>query len=360
MQQPADEEEQDEFEDISDLDPDEIIRLNRQLEAGSAASQGADKSDDEADAKEAEEANYYKENIFNKEDYLLYRGVMQLYAGEFEKAVGDFEQSSAIMHANKVLYPKNQFPDSEKDLLGAADNQSNASSQTDLSDVGLCSLNIHEYSYNSVICMICQQDFKKALEVLNYIFDTVPKKYASQLWLIRAQILQAQGNVALARKDFRRAEKYDKETFTKFVTQKESVFLTVFPQQSRLCNSFAFIKTPLANGSATIHLRPSFSFPFIKPPNMIPCVDNQVLDGLTPSAVPLKPEAPWIKKCTFGIKFTDEILMTDDDRENTPDEEKEFKKRKQRQQERAMDGSAVVPRSVSERIKLRTNVFAAS
>ena len=48
VQQPA-EEEQDEFEDISDLDPDEIIKLNRQLEAGSNASQGADKSDDEAD-----------------------------------------------------------------------------------------------------------------------------------------------------------------------------------------------------------------------------------------------------------------------------------------------------------------------
>ena len=63
---------------------------------------------------------------------------------------------------------------------------------------------------------------------------------------------------------------------------------------------------------------------------MIPCVDNQVLDGLNTKAVPLKPEAPWIKKCSFGITFTDEIYMTDDDRENTPDEEKEYKKRKQR------------------------------
>ena len=82
------------------------------------------------------------------------------------------------------------------------------------------------------------------------------------------------------------------------------------------------------NGSAAIHVRPSFSFPFIKPPNMIPCVDNNVLDCLKPNAMPLKPEAPWIKKCSFGIKFTDEIYMTDDDRENTPDEEKEYKKRK--------------------------------
>lgn len=61
------------------------------------------------------------------------------------------------MHANKVLYPKNQFPDDEDNEGPNADNVSNASSQTDLSDVGLCSLNIHEYSYNSVICRICQK-----------------------------------------------------------------------------------------------------------------------------------------------------------------------------------------------------------
>jgi hypothetical protein len=73
------------------------------------------------------------------------------------------------MHANKVLYPRNQFPD-EEDLDGPnAENASNASSQTDLSDVGLCSLNIHEYSYNSIICRLCQKEYKKALEILDYM-----------------------------------------------------------------------------------------------------------------------------------------------------------------------------------------------
>ena len=63
---------------------------------------------------------------------------------------------------------------------------------------------------------------------------------------------------------------------------------------------------------------------------MIPCVDQAVLDGfkLKGSGVTLKPEAPWIKKCDFGIKFTEEILYVDDDRESTPDEDKEYKKRK--------------------------------
>ena len=70
----------------------------------------------------------------------------------------------------------------------------------------------------------------------------------------------------------------------------------------------------------------------------------------------LKPEAPWLKKCQFGIKFTEEILYTDDDRESTPDEEKEYKKRKQRQQERALEGAGFI-RSHSEPVVLRNNIF---
>lgn len=93
---------------------------------------------------------------------------------------------------------------------------------------------------------------------------------------------------------------------------------------------------------------------------MIPCVDqNLVLSQfqLKKSNVQLKPEAPWIKKCQFGIKFTEEILYTDDDREPTPDEEKEYKKRKQRQQERALEGAGFI-RAHSEKVELKKNIFA--
>lgn len=38
-----------------------------------------------------EETNYYKENIFNKEDYYLYRAVLFFYCGEHEKSIQDFE-----------------------------------------------------------------------------------------------------------------------------------------------------------------------------------------------------------------------------------------------------------------------------
>ena len=241
---------------------------------------------------------------------------------------------------------------------------SNASSQTDLSDVGLCSLNIHEYNFNTVLCFIMSKDYVQALEKLDYILDTIAKKYANQLWLIRAIINEIQGNADAARKDFQRAYKYDKENAVKFLEKNEDVDLNIFPQQQRLCSFFQFIKADFSQfkraGGAQILLKPSFSFPFIKPPNMIPCVDQAlVLEtfNLKKSNITLKPEAPWIKKCQFGIKFTEEILYTDDDREPTPDEEKEYKKRKQRQQERAQEGAGFRGYH-SEKVVLRNNIFA--
>lgn len=44
---------------------------------------------------------------------------------------------------------------------------------------------------------------------------------------------------------------------------------------------------------------------------MIPCADNDVLKEFEPLAISCKPEAPWIKKCKSGIKFTEEIQDED-------------------------------------------------
>lgn len=102
------EEEGDEFEDISELDDKEIEKLNRKLERNESDELEQDISSSES---EEEEANYYKENIFNKEDFYLYRGVLSIYGQDYAKAIKDLEACSSVMHQNKQLYPKNQFPD---------------------------------------------------------------------------------------------------------------------------------------------------------------------------------------------------------------------------------------------------------
>ena len=40
---------------------------------------------------------------------------MNFYCGDYDKALGDFEQSSGIMHQNKVLYPQNEWGDDPLD-----------------------------------------------------------------------------------------------------------------------------------------------------------------------------------------------------------------------------------------------------
>ena len=102
-----DDDDNNDYEDLSELDERELEKLNRKDDQESNYTESR-MDDDEI---KEEETNYYKENIFNKEDYYLYRGMMYFYAGEYEKSTADFEQSSNIMHCNKVLYPKNQFPD---------------------------------------------------------------------------------------------------------------------------------------------------------------------------------------------------------------------------------------------------------
>lgn len=132
------------------------------------------------------------------------------------------------------MYPRNQFPDNgsldENGNNGRPikinadgeeeddDNQSQESNQTDLSDVGLCSLNIHEFSFNTVLCLLMLKDYKKALTKLDYMFDTMPKKYASQLWLVRGLVnMQVPGQQSIAKKDFKRAYRYDHENAVRFI-----------------------------------------------------------------------------------------------------------------------------------------------
>ena len=65
--------------------------------------------------------------------------------------------------------------------------------------------------------------------------------------------------------------------------------------------------------------------PFIKPPNMIPNIDEEVIQNefsLKQIDAPM-PEAPWIRRCENGggIKFTDDMLPDDDeDEQNQQDD----------------------------------------
>ena len=86
------EDEEDYYEDeMSDVNESVIDRLEQDRH------RDPDETEQEEEYNE-EDTNYYKENIFNKEDFYLYRAVTFFYLGEYDKAISDFESSSGFMH----------------------------------------------------------------------------------------------------------------------------------------------------------------------------------------------------------------------------------------------------------------------
>lgn len=99
-----------------------------------------------------------------------------------------------------------------------------------------------------------------------------------------------------------------------------------FPIKNRLCSKFECVTVdhlslPGAKApQVRISFKPSFSMPFIKPPNMIPNIDEESIQNeftLKQIDAPM-PEAPWIRRwgakageedASGGIKFTDNILQ---------------------------------------------------
>jgi hypothetical protein len=80
-----------------------------------------------------------------------------------------------------------------------------------------------------VLNLLQLKEYKKALTKLDYIIDTIPKKYASQLWIIRHIVNTILGHAHVAKKDLKRAYKYDKDNTVKLVDQKQNIQLNVFP-----------------------------------------------------------------------------------------------------------------------------------
>ena len=115
--------------------------------------------------------SYYHENIFSPEDYYLYKAILLTYAGEYESSNKDLDESA-------------QYKARAKEENENSDSDSDESNQTDLSDVGLCSLNVHELTFNKAVNLLLMGDQEKALECLNKIIEQAPAKYSGKLFLL--------------------------------------------------------------------------------------------------------------------------------------------------------------------------------
>lgn len=122
-------------------------------------------------------------------------------------------------------------------------------------------------------------------------------------------IRELQGDSEKAEKSFKKIKNHDVELHRRYFVDKVSVELEPFPVNHRLCGQFPFLKLKIVESRPELLVRPSFSMPFIKPPNMIPNVNESNVQGefnLKQIDAPM-PEAPWIRRCEHGIRFTDTL-----------------------------------------------------
>jgi hypothetical protein len=109
--------------------------------------------------------------------------------------------------------------------------------------------------------------------------------------------------------------------YESFFKENKEFSFEPFPIKNRLCNLYGNIQLKIGIKRPAINAKLSFSMPFIKPPNMIPNIDEDIIQeefNLKQIDAPM-PEAPWIRRWQNGIKFTDEMQEEDVDL-NTGDE----------------------------------------
>ena len=144
-------------------------------------------------AEEIEPISYYRENIFNIEDYYLYRAIMKFYYEDYESAIKDLKTCNRLKSITKANQNKNKHNENKS---------SHMSSQTDLSDIGLWSFNSYEINFNIMLCYLCSKDIENSLKFTTKLIDSVPSKYKSKLYLIRGLLYQEKEDFENWKKDF--------------------------------------------------------------------------------------------------------------------------------------------------------------
>ena len=155
--------------------------------------------------------------------------------------------------------------------------RSQNSTHTDLSDVGLCSFNVHESNYNLLLCLLMEQKYDDCINLIKIILATIPPKYQKCFLLINGLIRELQGDAEKSDKNFKKVKNHDVEMHRRYFVDRKPLELEPSPINHRLCSNFPTVALKIVESRPTLMVRPSFSMPFIKPPNMIPNIDEETV-----------------------------------------------------------------------------------
>lgn len=90
-------------------------------------------------------------------------------------------------------------------------------------------------------------------------------------------IFEELGEKEKSMKDLKKLEQTEPKLYKAYFEDKKDVIFEPFPIKTRLCSKFENVKILISKNRPAIITKPSFSMPFIKPPNMIPNIDEEAI-----------------------------------------------------------------------------------
>lgn len=235
--------------------------------------------------------------IFKESDIRFYLGIISFYNGNIQSSLTQLSQS-------KILKYMNHTPEDYQDNLtleylirGGSDDYLEGEPLVSQTFTEL------EITFNIAICYIICDKMDLAINSLEQIMKKSP--YIEHLEML-LEVIKGDKHKLEELKTFMASEDIKDSPKQKSSEDKPGPFcFSIFKSSSRLCGIFPAIEIPICGEFVPIRL--SFCLPSVSPPSTLISVDLEILRNLSITAIDNRPEAPWIKRNTEGIVFTNEV-----------------------------------------------------
>jgi tetratricopeptide (TPR) repeat protein len=250
-----------------------------------------------------------KSALFMKEDLIIYRAVISIYLGFYKEAISDFKKILGGVDRKKASIEEDTFK----------------SQRSEATAIDSCCSNGSEIVYNMMVCSLLLNDLGSALAYCDTLISSIQQYQRPLAHYIKSKILSEQGNKKKASEEYFEFMKAQDQSMIKSVKQSPCPCIDIFSSESKLSGLFPYLEAKVGE-NIKIKIKPSFSLPRPRAPNIIPKVDDKILEELDPLKVPCNPEAPWIRREDNIIRFTEEISpyeYIDDEKAKSREEKSE-------------------------------------
>lgn len=260
----------------------------------------------------------YKGMVFSKSDLFFYYGFCCFYLGDYKTALENFKEAMDVKYSQESKC----FEQMEEEALRNIFEGDESEERGPLTGQTFTKL---EMTYNIALVHLMLGEKSEALKLLNSVYENKDEEgdQKSEFLGIICSILEDQVKKIV---NIIEEGKIQDEDLDKIETEEDSEdgfapsnnkdldktcartkTLSIFPISNRLCGIYDQACYQL-NKDEILKFRLSFCLPFIELPDMSIKVGFEILKDIKISSIENRPEAPWIKRTSSGIVFTNNLI----------------------------------------------------